>query len=260
MTVDVAKARALVNGKPASINDDLYAWASDAADLIYDLLDEVEMLTKQLASFAQGVKIRIPTETMEQEFARQYDRGYLAGKAERDALARDAARYRWLRDQHNNIDPVLSANYDVAIDAAMGEKMDASQRARALRLAECLRIADCTGAKQAADLLRELAAEPEVASVTECEACLTPDVCQLRGTCDHYAAEKLRVSARLAEPERVPVKYGCHCDLDPDQEPDGCVLDYDAPSDCRVAMDLVKHSKKREDCEYWKPITLHGIV
>lgn len=32
-----------------------------------------------------------------------------------------------------------------------------------------------------------------VATVTECEACFTPDVCQLRGTCDHYAAEQLRV-------------------------------------------------------------------
>jgi hypothetical protein len=33
-----------------------------------------------------------------------------------------------------------------------------------------------------------------VATVTECEACMTPDVCQLRGTCDHYAAERLRIA------------------------------------------------------------------
>jgi Lar family restriction alleviation protein len=38
-------------------------------------------------------------------------------------------------------------------------------------------------------------AAPAVATVTECEACFTPDVCQLRGTCDHYAAERLRVAA-----------------------------------------------------------------
>ena len=44
-------------------------------------------------------------------------------------------------------------------------------------------------------------AEP-VASVTECEACFTPDVCQLRGTCDHYAAERLRVAA---PPQRKPL-------------------------------------------------------
>ena len=33
-----------------------------------------------------------------------------------------------------------------------------------------------------------------VATVTECEACFTPDVCQLRGTCDHYSAERLRIA------------------------------------------------------------------
>lgn len=49
-----------------------------------------------------------------------------------------------------------------------------------------------------------LAAAEPVASVTECEACFTPDVCQLRGTCDHYAAERLRVAAP-PQREREPV-------------------------------------------------------
>jgi hypothetical protein len=40
-----------------------------------------------------------------------------------------------------------------------------------------------------------------VATVSECEACFTPDVCQLRGTCDHYRAELLRIAAR--KPERT---------------------------------------------------------
>lgn len=39
------------------------------------------------------------------------------------------------------------------------------------------------------------APERAIATVTECEACFTPDVCQLRGTCDHYRAELLRVAA-----------------------------------------------------------------
>ena len=52
----------------------------------------------------------------------------------------------------------------------------------------------------AAAALAAAVAEP-VASVTECEACFTPDVCQLRGTCDHYAAERLRVAA---PPQREP--------------------------------------------------------
>ena len=42
---------------------------------------------------------------------------------------------------------------------------------------------------------RETEQEQEpVATVTECEACFTPDVCRLRGTCDHYSAQKLRVA------------------------------------------------------------------
>jgi hypothetical protein len=51
--------------------------------------------------------------------------------------------------------------------------------------------------------------EPEraVAVVTECEACFTPDVCQLRGTCDHYRAELLRIAAR-ALPQQVPNEHG----------------------------------------------------
>lgn len=44
-------------------------------------------------------------------------------------------------------------------------------------------------------LAAALAEQPQpVAVVTECEACFTPDVCQLRGTCDHYSAEWLRVA------------------------------------------------------------------
>jgi hypothetical protein len=51
--------------------------------------------------------------------------------------------------------------------------------------------------------------EPEraVAVVTECEACFTPGVCQLRGTCDHYRAELLRIAAH-ALPQQVPNEHG----------------------------------------------------
>lgn len=43
-----------------------------------------------------------------------------------------------------------------------------------------------------------------VAHVSECEACFTPVVCQLRGTCDHYAAGRLRVAR---EPDAL-TKWG----------------------------------------------------
>ena len=36
--------------------------------------------------------------------------------------------------------------------------------------------------------------EEPVATVTECEACFTPDVCQLRGTCDYYTASQMRIA------------------------------------------------------------------
>jgi hypothetical protein len=50
-----------------------------------------------------------------------------------------------------------------------------------------------------------------VAHVSECEACFTPDACQLRGTCDHYSAERLRVAAPQPAPagwRLVPVELG----------------------------------------------------
>ncbi len=44
---------------------------------------------------------------------------------------------------------------------------------------------------------QDMPALPEpVAIVTECEACFTPDVCGLRGKCDHYAATQLRIERR----------------------------------------------------------------
>lgn len=48
------------------------------------------------------------------------------------------------------------------------------------------------------------APQPEaqpVAVVTECEACFTPDVCQLRGKCDHYSTDWLRVALAAEQPQ-----------------------------------------------------------
>lgn len=53
-----------------------------------------------------------------------------------------------------------------------------------------LRYADAVVAAQSRQ-----AAQP-VATITECEACFTPDVCRLRGKCDHYSAEQVRVAAQ----------------------------------------------------------------
>lgn len=59
-----------------------------------------------------------------------------------------------------------------------------------------------------------------------------------------------------ASPERpgTPIRFGCHCDLEPDMEPDGCVLDYGRPEDCvHSHSGKVKH---REKCEHWQPIKI----
>lgn len=47
-----------------------------------------------------------------------------------------------------------------------------------------------------------------VATVTECEACFTPDVCQLRGTCDYYTASQMRIAAPPQQAE--PVLQTCN--------------------------------------------------
>ena len=56
--------------------------------------------------------------------------------------------------------------------------------------------------------------------------------------------------ARLAKTDG----YACHCDLDPGQQPDGCVFDTGRTFDCMYAEKLAKESKGRNDCEYWQPI------
>lgn len=56
------------------------------------------------------------------------------------------------------------------------------------------------------------------------------------------AKEKVRQQAN-------GIRYGCHVDLDHDEEPDGCVKDYGADSDCIYAP---RH-RTREGCRYWLP-------
>lgn len=46
------------------------------------------------------------------------------------------------------------------------------------------------------------------------------------------------------------VKYGCHCDLEDGQQPDGCVIDDGLLRDCVHA----KPNMRKEQCEYWRVI------
>lgn len=45
-------------------------------------------------------------------------------------------------------------------------------------------------------------------------------------------------------------RYGCHCDLEPHMEPDGCVIGTELSGNCNYAK---RHTAK-EQCVYWQPI------
>ena len=47
-----------------------------------------------------------------------------------------------------------------------------------------------------------------------------------------------------------PKKYGCYCELEPGEQPDGCVIDNGRNNDCIYANE----GMKKEDCKYWLPI------
>jgi len=49
------------------------------------------------------------------------------------------------------------------------------------------------------------------------------------------------------------VSYGCHCDLESGQKPDGCVISSGRPQDCIYAEKLSKQGKGQWSCKYWMP-------
>lgn len=51
-----------------------------------------------------------------------------------------------------------------------------------------------------------------------------------------------------------PVRYGCHCELDPGMAPDACVFDSGDIDDCVKARGLVEQGKGKLDCDEWRPI------
>ena len=46
-------------------------------------------------------------------------------------------------------------------------------------------------------------------------------------------------------------KWGCHCELEEGQDPDGCVLDEGRPQDCTYA----RKEMRKTECSYWRPVT-----
>lgn len=59
-----------------------------------------------------------------------------------------------------------------------------------------------------------------------------------------------RETAKLKrERQAQGIEYGCHVDLAPGEEPDGCVIDEDVQGNCIYA----KKHRTREGCPYWQP-------
>ncbi len=58
---------------------------------------------------------------------------------------------------------------------------------------------------------------------------------------------------RATKVERAaPQKWGCHCDLQPGQQPDSCVIDLGQPEYCAIASSGVR----KEACVHWQPIVI----
>ena len=75
-----------------------------------------------------------------------------------------------------------------------------------------------------------------------------------RGAAGAANAIREALRATLPAPDGEAVAYGCHCDLEPHMEPDGCVIDTGRRQDCFYARSTTKPISKKEECEYWQPI------
>ena len=54
--------------------------------------------------------------------------------------------------------------------------------------------------------------------------------------------------------ENKDVKYGCHCDLEPDQKPTSCVIMVDRIPDCIYAQGFIRQGLNQWNCKYWNPV------
>lgn len=54
--------------------------------------------------------------------------------------------------------------------------------------------------------------------------------------------------------EAAATKWGCHCDLGPNEQPDYCWIDRGQPDNCCLAVKLIADGKGRDDCAEWRRI------
>ncbi len=68
------------------------------------------------------------------------------------------------------------------------------------------------------------------------------------GLCDAVDALQAAFGDSLDKLDALP--YGCYCDLEEGQEPDGCVIDEGEPHKCIYASKI----ERKEQCQYWNII------
>ncbi len=66
--------------------------------------------------------------------------------------------------------------------------------------------------------------------------------------------KKLLYSCYEILKDNKDAKYGCHCDLGPDDIPDKCVLESNKVYGCIFAKILLNEGKDKWSCKYWRPI------
>lgn len=60
----------------------------------------------------------------------------------------------------------------------------------------------------------------------------------------------LELTLEILKSEKKNICYGCHCDLGPGDQPDGCVLDENPQPHCIYAGGLID----KWECKYWRPV------
>ena len=128
---DTQQPEALVfaNDRPSAIDDDLYQWAIDAEDLIRSQHARIEELEAQLSAIGAG-----GVEPLRKQAAETSNDILTMADAliiQRTADARDAARYRWLRDNDWRNDEKMEPVIRLHLNAIWDEKIDAAMAAQA---------------------------------------------------------------------------------------------------------------------------------
>lgn len=66
---------------------------------------------------------------------------------------------------------------------------------------------------------------------------------------------KEKESASTGDPESEVVLYACHCDLNPGESPNACVIDSGVIDDCSLALSKRDTPDWKHRCPYWMPIS-----